>query len=150
MGNPISRQITIGTVGELLVQLRLLQFGVQAAAPIKDSGNDLIAVKGDAFRSIQIKTCTDGNFSFQRLPPRYHILAFVDLRGEDAQLFLDQSQIFLIPKDKVAVVSKTRSLLRNFVMNDRLVEELFAVPNAPNSRSELYPEVIVERLPATE
>jgi hypothetical protein len=36
--NPISPEIKTGTVGELLVQLRLLQFDVQAAQPLKDSG----------------------------------------------------------------------------------------------------------------
>jgi hypothetical protein len=44
MANPISSEMRIGTLGELLVQLRLLQFDVQAAPPLKDSGNDLIAV----------------------------------------------------------------------------------------------------------
>lgn len=52
MGNRLTDNVVIGTIGELLVQTRLLQCGVQAAAPIKDSGNDLIAVKGEAFRGI--------------------------------------------------------------------------------------------------
>ena len=56
MGNPITERVKIGTIGELLVQLRLLQYDVQAAPPIKDSGNDLIAVKGEAFRGVQVKT----------------------------------------------------------------------------------------------
>ena len=38
MSNPISAAIRIGTLGELLVQLRLLQFEVQAAPPLRDSG----------------------------------------------------------------------------------------------------------------
>ncbi len=42
--NQVTDKIMTGTIGELLVQIRLLQFGVQAAPPIKDSGNDLIAV----------------------------------------------------------------------------------------------------------
>ena len=52
MANPISARIKIGTIGELLVQLRLLLYQVQAAHPIKDSGNDLIAVKGEVSRAI--------------------------------------------------------------------------------------------------
>ncbi len=40
--NPISEEIKIGTIGEILVQLRLLQYEVQAAPALKDSGNDLI------------------------------------------------------------------------------------------------------------
>lgn len=46
MANPLPKTTYIGTVGELLVQLRLLEFGVQSAPPIRDSGNDLIAIKG--------------------------------------------------------------------------------------------------------
>ena len=47
MANPIPKNMKTGTIGELLVQLRLLQYNVQAAPPIKDSGNDLIAIKGN-------------------------------------------------------------------------------------------------------
>lgn len=53
--NPLTDQTTLGTVGELLVQLRLLQFDVQASPPLKDSGNDLIAIRGRCVRSIQVK-----------------------------------------------------------------------------------------------
>jgi len=49
-------ELRVGTIGELLVQLRLLQFHVQAAAPLKDSGNDLIAVRATRFHTIQVKT----------------------------------------------------------------------------------------------
>lgn len=56
MGNTLPKNLSIGTIGELLVQLRLLEFGVQAAPPIKDSGNDLIAIKGEVVKFIQIKT----------------------------------------------------------------------------------------------
>jgi hypothetical protein len=128
MGNPISAQVTIGTIGELLVQLRLLQYGVQAAPPIKDSGNDLIAVKGDAFRSIQIKTCTEGKFSFRGLPVRYHILALVDLRGEDENIYLDHSRVYLIPRSLVPKVAKQRETLPAFAINAGHVDALFQTP----------------------
>ena len=62
MANPISSAIKIGTIGELLVQLRLLEYGIQASPPIKDSGNDLLAVKGRQFRFVQVKTTTKGKF----------------------------------------------------------------------------------------
>ena len=48
--NEISPEVRIGTIGELLVQTRLLQRGVQAAAAIKDSGNDLIALRGPTIK----------------------------------------------------------------------------------------------------
>lgn len=43
MGNPLPKALATGTLGELLVQFRLLQFDIQAAPPLKDSGNDLVA-----------------------------------------------------------------------------------------------------------
>ncbi len=38
MGNPLHKTTHKGTIGERLIQLRLLEFGVQAAQPIKDKG----------------------------------------------------------------------------------------------------------------
>lgn len=65
--NQITVQVKIGTIGELLVTLRLLQYGVQAAPPLKDSGNDLIAVRGMRFSAIQVKTITGNNFGLYDL-----------------------------------------------------------------------------------
>ena len=76
MANPISYELKVGTIGELLVQLRLLQYGVQAAAPLKDSGNDLIALKGFAIRCIQVKTSTD---SVPAWPPNEKKIPFVSI-----------------------------------------------------------------------
>ena len=89
MANPISAHITLGTVGELLVQLRLLQFGVQAAPPLKDSGNDLIAVRGSAIRTIQVKTTKAPRPRFPSKKRRYDLLALVQLHGYDQTLSLD-------------------------------------------------------------
>ena len=75
--NRITDNLKIGTVRELLVQLRLLEHDVQAAPPIKDSGNDLIAVRGESFRAIQIKTTTGNNFDKPNPDRKYHILAVV-------------------------------------------------------------------------
>ena len=56
--NAISKTIKTGDLGELLVQIRLLQFDVQCARSKSDSGNDWRATRGDAFRAIQVKTTT--------------------------------------------------------------------------------------------
>ena len=56
MGNPLPPTTCVGTIGELFVQLRLLEYGIQAAPPIKDSGNDFVAIKGDVVKFIQVKT----------------------------------------------------------------------------------------------
>src|SRR5207247_3941257 len=97
MANPISAAIKTGTVGELLVQLRLLQYDIQAAPPIKDSGNDLVALHGFVVRTIQVKTTTD---EIPAWPPEvrlYHLLAIVRLAGENEDLWLDKSEIYLVP-----------------------------------------------------
>ena len=100
MANPLPESIKIGTIGELLIQLRLLQYEVQAAPPIKDSGNDLIAIKGKIFRAIQVKTTTKDRFRIGKLPKHYDILALVHLDDEDNNIYLDKSKIFLLREKK--------------------------------------------------
>jgi hypothetical protein len=134
--NPLSQMITRGTFGEVFVQLSLLRFGVQAAPPIKDSGNDLIAIRGDTFRAIQVKS-TAGRFPISvelaKLPPRYHLLALVRLDGVvmlDAVQFrvsLDSSEIFLIERQQVKS-SFTEAELRPFAMTAERINELFPEP----------------------
>ncbi len=127
MGNKITDNLKTGTLGELLVQLRLLQFNVQAAPPIKDSGNDLIAVRGEVFHSIQVKTTAGEHFPKRRLPKHYHIVALVNLAANDAELFLDQSEIYLIPR---AAMEKAKGIpkdLSRFRLSEGLIEQLFPV-----------------------
>lgn len=126
MANPISESIKIGTLGELLVQLRLLQYNVQAAPPIKDSGNDLIAIKGEIFKAIQVKTRTTDNFGFQDLPELFHILALVRLVGEDNKISLDASRIFLLSKEEVRKSSYSVKELIDKELNEIRVNELFS------------------------
>lgn len=126
MANPISTAIKTGTVGELLVQLRLLQYDVQAAPPIKDSGNDLIALRGFVMRTIQVKTTLDGVPPWPNADRLYHLLAVVRLKGEDTQIWLDQSEIFLIPKDDLPSLARTWDALQPFVISEKHVDELFA------------------------
>jgi hypothetical protein len=124
MVNPISDEIRTGTLGELLVQLRLLQYGVQAAPPLKDSGNDLIAVRGNVFGAIQVKTTTGKTFSKANLKA-FHILAVVQLEGDGNDLYLDKSQVFLIPRPLVAEVSPAIDNLGEFVITQELIDQLF-------------------------
>lgn len=98
MSNPICENMKIGTIGELFVQLRLLQFGIQAAPPLKDSGNDLIALCGEIIKTIQVKTTTTNKLP--KLPAEtriYCLLAIVELDGFDNNLNLDSSKIYLMP-----------------------------------------------------
>lgn len=127
MANPISESLAKGTIGELLVQLRLLQYGVQAAAPIKDSGNDLIALKGYAIRTIQVKTCTKGFDTPLDLPEKYHLVALVKLHGYDSELLLDQTKVYLVPRDRIDGRRVNREAdMEPFLISQNLVDELFA------------------------
>lgn len=123
--NPITDKMSTGCVGELLVQLRLLQFGVQAAPPIKDSGNDLIAVNGKEFRAVSVRTTTTGTYTKPETERAYHVLAVVHLSGEDRDVHLDQCDIFLIPQADVAGVSSRCDQLGAYKYSREQVERLF-------------------------
>jgi hypothetical protein len=123
--NPISEKIQIGTLGELLVQIRLLQFGVPAAMPIKDSGNDLIAVNGREFRAVSVRTTTTGCYRKPETDRAYDVLAVVHMAGEGREMFLDQSEIFLMPHSAVARAPLMCSKLREFVWSPDAIEQLF-------------------------
>jgi hypothetical protein len=122
--NPLTENITKGTFGELLVQLRLLQYGVQAAPPIKDSGNDLIAIRGEAFRAIQVKTRTEFPTRVNDLPDLYHILALVvlDPEGTGTELSLDRCGIFLFNRDEVET---GLSEDKQYLISQKRIAELF-------------------------
>jgi hypothetical protein len=109
----------------LLVQIRLLQYGVQAAPPIADSGNDLIAVNGKEFRTVSVRTTTKGTYTKPNNARIYDVLAVVYLAGADNEVALDGSQIFLIPHSTVADVSTDSKNLGKYICSRGLVEELF-------------------------
>jgi hypothetical protein len=127
--NPLDDRMVTCTVGELLVQLRLLEYDVQAAPPLKDSGNDLIAVRGKQFRAIQVKATRDAkSFAFdnKELKDRsYHILALVQLTGENSRLDLDDCHIYLMPKEAVGKGYYNAEKLAEFELNGWLVDALF-------------------------
>ena len=132
MANPLPPPLATGTLGEILVQLRLLQFGVQAAPPIKDTGNDLVAFYGRTVRTLQVKTSTNRISQDRRLPQHYDILAFVLLQNIGGVVELDSSRIFLVPHDAVLVTRRNLASLEPFELChdniDRsmtLLEDLF-------------------------
>lgn len=110
MGNPLYKSTQKGTVGELLVQLRLLEYGIQAAPPIKDSGNDLIAIRGEVVKFIQVKT----ENRLRDLPKIYHLIAIVDLQyDEKGNLLLDKSKIWILNRGNG--LKQKRELTQNLV-----------------------------------
>lgn len=123
--NQVTDKILTGTLGELLVQIRLLQYGVQAAPAIKDSGNDLIAVNGKEFRAVSVRTTTKDRYTKPGKKRKYHVLAVVHLVGHGREVSLDGSKIFLIPKPDVAGASTQWNKLGNYELSERVVEDLF-------------------------
>ncbi len=125
--NPISENLVSGTLGELLVQARLLCYGVQAAPPLKDSGNDLIAVKGPVMRAIQVKTTQNFRYVAPRKKSAYHILAVVQLMGEGQFVDFQSSKIYLIPHPLVHELPREISKIQDWEIS-RVVELLFQQP----------------------
>jgi hypothetical protein len=125
--NPLPDKLAEGTLGEIFVQLKLLQYNVQAAPPLKDSGNDLIAIKGNSFRAIQVKATVKKFFQFDKkgLPLRYHFLALVELVGENAEVNWNESKIYLLPKDKVTKGYYTVDELNEYSLSRDAVNAIF-------------------------
>ena|ERR1700722_1644855 len=127
--NKITDRLKLGTLGELLVQLRLLEFDVQAAPPLKDSGNDLIAIRGTAMRAIQVKATKieeDGyRFRVDDLPPLYHALAIVKFEGDETTLHLDRSRIFLLAKEDVRNGRCSEDDLKGHSICAKIIDRLF-------------------------
>ena len=127
MSNPISPELRIGTLGELLVQLRLLQFDVQAAPPLKDSGNDLIAVKGERVHTVQVKATTSQEVPRWPDPDRiYSLLAVVRFTGEDRDLLLDASDVYLMAKSQLTSLKRSWRALEPYRMTPEQVDSFFA------------------------
>ncbi len=126
--NRLPPRLSVGTLAELLVQLRLLEYGVQAAPPIKDSGNDLIAVFGNVFKAIQVKATTGRRRSvhFNRLPAQYHLLAFVQFLPPQPLLQLDEATIYLLSRREIENESNLRSDWQAYLLSAGRIEELFA------------------------
>lgn len=109
-----------GTIGELLVQLRLLEYDIQAAPPLKDSGNDLIAIKGEIFKAIQVKTSRIDKFILTNLR-EFHILALVHLISENTNILLDESKIYLLLKNEVNKITyRVEELIEKEISRDRV------------------------------
>lgn len=125
--NPLHPHLLTETVGELLLQLRLLQHRVQASPPIKDSGNDLIAIRGNVFKAIQVKTTTGEDVRLHAPDRHFHLLGLVRIQGEGDVLQLDKCDVYLIPKDEINDVRAAgRNALDAYRLSGHLVDRLFA------------------------
>ena len=125
MANPLHPNLATGTIGELLTQLRLLQYGVQAAPPLKDTGNDLIALKGWVIRCVQVKTTAGDTFNLNKLPEKYHFVLLVKLEGEGDDIFLDQTKIFLLTKEEITKSIYAVRELSGKVISKNIIDKIF-------------------------
>ena len=123
--NPLFDTTLKGTLGELITQTFLLAHGVQAAPPIKDSGNDLIAVRKHAFRAVQVRTSGDGSIDKSRLDKLYHILAVVHLPFDGTIPLVDKARVFLFNAKDVPALTGTVDKYPNSILTDGLVLELW-------------------------
>lgn len=126
--NPLSKNLENGTAGELLVILKLLQYHVQASFTLKDSGNDLIAIKDHSKKTIQVKSSIKGKWKAPKQEKKYDILALVSLEaGDETRLSLDQSTIYLSSKKEVDdKKSFSKERVEKFSLNDDRIKKLFS------------------------
>lgn len=123
--NPLYATTKQGTIGELIVQLRLLEHDVQAAAPIKDSGNDLIAIRGKEFRAIQVRCTTGETIDKPDVDVLYDILAIVQLPVRKGRFVTCDAEIYLFSKDEVKNISGKVSKYRDHLFSQALINRLF-------------------------
>ena len=123
--NPLHPPLITGTLGELLVQARLLQYDVQAAPPLKDSGNDLIAVRGSVMRAIQVKATGGDTYDLPEKETRYHILAAVRLVGDGREVKFDQCEVLLIQKGELAGLPRQFSQIKAYRLGPERIDVLF-------------------------
>ena len=125
MGNPSPSKKIQGTIGELLTQIRFLQYGVELSIPVIDSGNDIVALKGGKVKLIQVKTKKHNgkrrNFPNLR---EYNILVLINF-GEDENK-LDEAKIYLLSKEEV---SNKKSIgltgVEKYKLSNMLIDTLF-------------------------
>ena len=127
--NPLFDSTLEGTLGELIAQAALLAHGVQAAPPVKDSGNDLIGIRGRIFRAIQVKTSKTGRIKKPKLLVKYHILVIVHLPFEDIHHPLVQNaKVYLFKAEDVASLKHNVTKYPAALLSDSLVFDLWNDP----------------------
>lgn len=87
----------------------------------------MIAIRGECFRAVQVKTRTDEPFALGPLPAHYHVLALEHSSGEGDVIYLDQSRVYLVPKAVVEPRTiRTFGDVEDFALRRELVETLFS------------------------
>lgn len=123
--NPLYATTKQGTIAELLVQLCLLEYDIQAAPPIKDSGNDLIAIRGKTFRAVQVRSTTIEAIDKPEVEVLYDVLAVVQFPTKDGRIVTRDAQIYLFSKEEVEHITGKVSKYRDHLFNGPVLDRLF-------------------------
>lgn len=127
MGNISNSNQRIGTIGELLTQIRLLEYEIEPTIPLIDSGNDIIAIKDDIVKYIQVKTRSYDKtiWRFKNLR-NYHILVLIKLSKNPTDL--DQAKIYFLSKKEVAGRTSIGcdTIEDKFRLSQQRIDELFS------------------------
>ncbi len=86
---------------------------------------DFIALRRKSVRTVQIKTTTNDVPQWPENHKLYQVLALVRLRGEGTELFLDQTEIFLIPRSALEALPRRWEGLERFRMSEAHVAAVF-------------------------
>ena len=124
--NPIYSTTKLGTLGELLVQLRLLQHDVQAAQPLKDSGNDLIAIRGHQLRAVQVRCTTTGYVNKPGKNVLYDILVVVHVDDPATWRGVAEANVYLFTRSEVAAIRGKVARYVDNLLSAVLITTLFA------------------------
>lgn len=110
MGNPISETVTIGTLGEIFTQLKLLENNIQSCFPLKDSGNDLISTNERCIKLLQIKSTFTNSIKLvkNKIPNIYDLLIFVFFKKQDdGKIDYNNSNLFIYTYEEINNKFKT-------------------------------------------
>jgi hypothetical protein len=105
MGNQITANVEKGTLGELFCQIRLLEYGVQSSFPLKDSGNDLVAIHARTIKLIQVKTTSA--LKKPDMSKVWDLYLFVELEyNDDGLVNLGKSVISVYKRPRTGQIPK--------------------------------------------
>jgi len=136
--NALADEVLHGTFAELLVQIKLLQFGIQSVMPLKDSGNDLLTTIERHFRAVQVKLTARNPVVLEAKVKRrdWDVIAIVhigeaDVRDwNDVQVSLDSCGVYLLERSQVVTDAGPKMTwhlheLEGFAMSRDRVRECF-------------------------
>jgi hypothetical protein len=92
---------------------------------VKDSGNDLIAIRRKVFRAVQVRTTTRDTISKPRASIDYHILAVVRLPRAGGRYSTQDAEVFLFSRHEVPQLSRRLSDYPTHTLSEALIEKLF-------------------------